>query len=185
MKIINLPHIKERHKHILALVKENRFKLYLSILSSIMVGATAGATALLIKNVIDDIFIAKDAAMLLKLPFVVVFLFLVRGIGLYGQEYFMSYVGLNIIKRLRDSLYDRIQDLPLSFFHRMKTGVLMSRITNDVSLIRAMVSDAVKAALTASDTIDRIRATSLVMRDIRTPVFIRWKKERGRSWMLS
>jgi len=146
MKTIKLPHVKERHKRILVLVKENRLRLYLSIVSSILVAATTGATALLIKNVIDDIFIAKDAAMLWKLPFVVIILFLVRGAGLYGQEYFMSYVGLNIIKSLRDSLYDRIQDLPLSFFHRMKTGVLMSRITNDVALIRSMVSDAVKAA---------------------------------------
>lgn len=146
MKTVKLPHIKERHKYLLALIKENRFRLYLSIVSSILVAATTGATALLIKNVIDDIFIAKDAAMLWKLPFVVIGIFLIRGVGLYGQEYFMSYVGLNIIKSLRDSLYSRIQDLPLSFFHRMKTGVLMSRITNDVALIRSMVSDAVKAA---------------------------------------
>lgn len=146
MKTVKLPNIKERHKHLLALIKENRFRLYLSIVSSILVAATTGATALLIKNVIDDIFIAKDAAMLWKLPFVVVILFVVRGIGLYGQEYFMSYVGLNIIKSLRNSLYDRIQDLPLAFFQRMQTGVLMSRITNDVALIRSMVSDAVKAA---------------------------------------
>lgn len=146
MKTVKLPQIKERHKYLLALIKENRFRLYLSIVSSILVAATTGATALLIKNVIDDIFIAKDAAMLWKLPFVVISIFLIRGVGLYGQEYFMSYVGLNIIKSLRDNLYGRIQDLPLSFFHRMKTGVLMSRITNDVALIRSMVSDAVKAA---------------------------------------
>jgi len=140
------PKIHSRHKQLLVLIKENRFRLCLSIVCSIMVAATTGATALLIKNVIDDIFIAKDALMLWKLPFVVVILFLVRGMGLYGQEYFMSYVGLNIIRSLRNKLYARIQDLPLSFFHKMKTGVLMSRITNDVAMIRSMVSDAVKAA---------------------------------------
>ena len=71
MKTVKLPQIKERHKYLLALIKENRFRLYLSIVSSILVAATTGATALLIKNVIDDIFIAKDAAMLWKLPFVI------------------------------------------------------------------------------------------------------------------
>lgn len=146
MKILKLPQIKERHKRLLALINENRGRLILSIISSILVAGTTGATALLIKNVIDDIFIAKDGAMLLKLPFVVIILFTVRGFGLYGQEYFMSFVGFNIIRGLRDSLYDRIQDLPLAFFQRMKTGVLMSRVTNDVALIRAMVSDTVKAA---------------------------------------
>lgn len=141
-----VPKNHSRYKQLLVLIKENRFRLYLSIVSSVMVAATTGATALLIKNVIDDIFIAKDALMLWKLPFVVIILFLVRGMGLYGQEYFMSYVGLNIIRSLRNKLYGRIQDLPISFFHKMKTGVLMSRITNDVALIRSMVSDAVKAA---------------------------------------
>ncbi len=146
MKKIVIPKIEARHRRLLDLIKENRFRLYMSILSSMLVAATTGATALLIKNVIDDIFIAKDAAMLWRLPFVVIVLFVVRGLGLYGQEYFMSYMGLNIIRQLRDSLYDRIQDMPLAFFHRNKTGVLMSRITNDVALIRSMVSDAVKAA---------------------------------------
>lgn len=141
-----VPKNHSRYKQLLVLIKENRFRLYLSIVCSVMVAATTGATALLIKNVIDDIFIAKDALMLWKLPFVVIILFLVRGMGLYGQEYFMSYVGLNIIRSLRNKLYGRIQDLPISFFHKMKTGVLMSRITNDVALIRSMVSDAVKAA---------------------------------------
>jgi len=141
-----IPKVEARHRRLLALIKENRFRLYLSIVSSIMVAATTGATALLIKNVIDDIFIAKDTEMLLRLPFVVIIIFVVRGLGLYGQEYFMSYMGLNIIRHLRNNLYDRIQDMPLAFFHRNKTGVLMARITNDVSLIRAMVSDAVKAA---------------------------------------
>lgn len=141
-----IPKLQARHRRLLTLVKENRSRLYLSILSSLLVAATTGATALLIKNVIDDIFIARDAAMLWRLPFVILVIFVVRGVGLYGQEYFMSYMGLNIIRHLRNNLYDRIQDMPLAFFHKNKTGVLMARITNDVSLIRSMVSDAVKAA---------------------------------------
>ncbi len=141
-----LPKIKNRHKVLLALIKENQTKLYLSMVSSILVASTTAAAAYLIKNVIDDIFIAKDVVMLRKLIFVVVIMFLVRGLSIYGQDYFMGYVGLGIIMRLRNMLYDRIQDLPLSFFHKEKTGVLMSRITYDVALIRSMVSDTVKAA---------------------------------------
>ncbi|MEJ2096704.1 MAG: ABC transporter ATP-binding protein, partial [Deltaproteobacteria bacterium] len=43
--------------------------------------------------------------------------------------------------------YDRIQDLSLAFFHKEKTGALMSRITNDVSVIKTMVSTAVTTTL--------------------------------------
>ena len=97
-----LPDIKERHKQILILINENRFKLFLSMFSSLLVAATTGATAFLIKNVIDDIFIAKDAVMLRKLPFVVIIIYVVRGMGLYGQEFFMNYVGESIIRHLRN-----------------------------------------------------------------------------------
>jgi len=59
----------------------------------------------------------------------------------------MNYVGQNIIRRLRNRLYDRIQDLPISFFQKEKTGVLMSRVTNDVNIIKNMVSSAVTGSL--------------------------------------
>jgi ABC-type multidrug transport system fused ATPase/permease subunit len=56
-------------------------------------------------------------------------------------------VGRCIIKRLRDDLYSHIQMLPLSFFQKHETGVLMARIINDVNLVKGMVSDAVTGVL--------------------------------------
>ena len=38
----------------------------------------------------------------------------------------MNYVGEDIIRRLRNMLYDRIQDLSLAFFQKERTGTLMS-----------------------------------------------------------
>jgi subfamily B ATP-binding cassette protein MsbA len=65
----------------------------------------------------------------------------------------MNYVGESVIRRLRNSLYDHIQDLPISFFHKEKTGTLMSRVTNDVGVIKGMVSTAVTGALKDAFTI--------------------------------
>ena len=139
--------MKPRHKSLLKLIVENKFKFILAMLCSLAISATTAGSAYLIKNVIDDIFINKDMEMLKLLPVIVVGMYFVRGAGIYGQEYLMSYIGENIIRRLRDKLYDKIMDLPLSFFHKEKTGSLMSRITSDVTVIRAMTSDAVKGAL--------------------------------------
>lgn len=65
----------------------------------------------------------------------------------------MNYVGEDIIRRLRNQLYDRIQDLPLAFFQKERTGTLMSRITNDVNILKAMVSSAVTGSLRDASTI--------------------------------
>ncbi|MCX7636056.1 MAG: ABC transporter ATP-binding protein/permease, partial [Syntrophales bacterium] len=50
---------------------------------------------------------------------------------------------LRIVADLRNQLYRKIQEQSLSFFAQHPTGVLMSRITNDVGSIQGAVSDAV------------------------------------------
>ncbi len=123
------------------------------MLCMLVIAAASSATAFLVKPVLDDIFFNKNTTMLKIIPLAVVVIYLLRGLGMYGQDYFMNYVGESIIQHLRNDLYGRIQDLPISFFHREKTGVLMSRITNDVNIIKTMVSTAVTGSLKDSFTI--------------------------------
>ncbi len=112
-----------------------------------VMSAGTAAAAYLLKPAIDDVFINQDVRMLKLIPAAIVIVYFFRSVAMYGQEYLMSYVGQNIIRRLRNVLYSRIQDLPLSFFQKEKTGVLMSRVTNDVNIIKAMVSVAVTGSL--------------------------------------
>jgi len=141
------PILKDRHKRLFDLIKDNRLRLFLAMLCMLVMAAATSATAFLVKPVLDDIFFNKNVRMLTLIPVAVIMIYLLRGFGMYGQEYLMSYVGQGIIRRLRNMLYDHIQDLPLSFFHAEKTGVLMSRITNDVNIIKSMVSTAVTSVL--------------------------------------
>lgn len=145
--------LKNRHKRLLALIKENKFRLFLAMVCMLVIAVATSATAFLVKPVLDDIFFNKDTTMLKIIPLVVVLIYLLRGLGMYGQDYLMNYVGENVIKDLRNDLYNRIQDLPIAFFHKEQTGVLMSRITNDVNIIKAMVSTAVTGSLKDSFTI--------------------------------
>ena len=132
---------------LLGFVRDQWGRLLSAMLCMIAVAALTGTIAYLVKPVLDDIFFKKNMQMLKILPFAVVGAFLLKGIADFAQEYLMSYVGHNTIKRLRDDLYAHIQMLPLSFFHKHDTGLLMARIINDVNLVKSMVSDAVTAAL--------------------------------------
>jgi len=144
---------KDRHKRLLALIKENKLRLFLAMACMLVIAVASSATAFLVKPVLDDIFFNKDITMLKIIPLVVILIYFLRGLGMYGQDYLMNYVGENIIKDLRNDLYNRIQDLPIAFFHKEQTGVLMSRITNDVNIIKTMVSTAVTGSLKDSFTI--------------------------------
>jgi ATP-binding cassette, subfamily B, bacterial MsbA len=139
--------LKDRHRRILALIRKNSGRLAVAAACSLMVAGATTAMGYLIKPVIDDIFVNRDTAGLIILPLVVIAIFFIKGLGSYGQEYFMNYVGEDIIRRLRTQLYDRIQDLSLAFFQKENTGTLMSRITNDVNILKAMVSTAVTGSL--------------------------------------
>ncbi|MBU0545341.1 MAG: lipid A export permease/ATP-binding protein MsbA [Proteobacteria bacterium] len=149
MEIKKIPSsfIKQRHRELIKLIKESWFTLFLATCCLLVVAGTTAASAYLIKPALDDVFISKDGRMLKLIPFAVIIVYLLRGLGIYGQEYLMSHVGQNIIRRLRNQLYEHIQDLPLSFFQKEKTGALMSRITNDVNTVKSMVSSVVTGSI--------------------------------------
>jgi len=152
MKKLSKHIIKDRRRRLLLLIKDQWFRLFWAMICMLVMAGAKTAIPFLIKSAVDDIFINKDVSMLMLIPFAVMTIYLLLGLSMYFQEYLMNYVGQNIIRQLRDSLYDRIQDLPISFFQRKKTGVLMSRIINDVGIIKNMVSSAVTGSLRDSFT---------------------------------
>ncbi len=134
---------KERRRKIISLVSQYWKRMAVAAVCMIVVAGANGAMALLVKPVMDDIFINRNRDMLLLIPGLAVLVFFLKGAGTYGSEYLMNYIGEKIIRFFRDSLYEKITDLPISFIHREKTGALMSRITNDVNIVKGMVSTAV------------------------------------------
>jgi ATP-binding cassette, subfamily B, bacterial MsbA len=134
---------RSRRRKILDLVFTFRIQLITAALCMVVVAAANGSMAFLVKPVIDDIFVARDREMLVLIPGLAVLVFLLKGMGTFGSEYLMNHIGERIIRFFRDSLYERITDLPLAFMHKEKTGALMSKITNDVNIVKGMVSTAV------------------------------------------
>ena len=134
---------KSRQRVIFTLVSRYWKRLAFAAVCMVVVAGANGAMALLVKPVMDDIFIGKNKEMLLLIPGLAILVFLLKGLGSYGSEYLMNYIGEKIIRYFRDSLYEKITDLPIAFIHKEKTGALMSRITNDVNIVKGMVSTAV------------------------------------------
>jgi subfamily B ATP-binding cassette protein MsbA len=91
---------------------------------------------------LEDLLLQRGMEMLRLLPVILILLFLLKGIFNYGQYYFMNFVGQRIIADIREKLYNHLQTLSLSFFTKTPTGIVISRITNDVTLIQGAVSSA-------------------------------------------
>lgn len=147
MKKKILDKLNPRQQEVLEVILSYWKRLLVAVFCMIVVAACTSLSAYLVKPMLDDIFIKQDRAMLLLLPGIAIAVFLLKGLGTYGQQYLMSYVGESVIKYYRNMLYQRIIDLPMSFFQKEKTGVLMARITNDVNILKGMVSNAVTNVL--------------------------------------
>ncbi len=139
--------LSARHHALIDLVKEQWKRLVLAMFCMLAMAGAKSAIPFMLKPVIDDIFVNKNRLMLNLFPPVVIVIFLIQGLSMYFQEYLMNYVGNKIIQKLRDRLYFRITDLPIAFFHNEKTGVLISRVTNDVNIINNMVSSMITGSL--------------------------------------
>jgi ATP-binding cassette, subfamily B, bacterial MsbA len=89
-----------------------------------------------------------EPVMFLKI--VVIFIpliFLIKGIFTFLQNYFMNIVGQRVIYEVRNQLFDKFHQLSMNFYARKRMGELMSRITNDVSIITNAISYALKDLL--------------------------------------
>ncbi len=105
-------------------------------LSMLVVAVSTAGLAYLVQPALDDIFIRKDADALLLIPFAYIALIVIKGFFQYLQNYLLKSSGLQVLEDLRNQLYDRIIYLPLKFFEENQVGMLMSRVINDVLLIR-------------------------------------------------
>ena len=143
----------ELYKRLLHFVKPYRMKLILAMICMVSVAICTAGSAWLVQPAMDKIFIDKSMQMLFIIPLVIVGLYLLKGIFFYGQSYLMNYVGQRIVADLREKLYHHLQYLSLSFFTKTPTGILISRLTNDVALIQGAVSRALTSILRDSFTI--------------------------------
>ncbi len=164
------------YRRLLKMVKPYWVKLGLAMICMVFVSLLTASQAFLVKPAFDgvflkregippfvkniiiqlhlgDLFLKEGMEMLLLLPIAIILLFLFKGIFDYGQAYLMNYVGLRIVADLREKLYNHLQNLSLSFFTKTPTGILISRITNDVNLIQGSVSNAITGLLKDAFTI--------------------------------
>ncbi len=128
-------------------IRPHMARLIIAMVCMIIVAFATAFSAYLVKPVLDDIFLNKDAVKLMILPFVVVALYLVKGGAMYGQRYLMAFIGQRIVADIRRDMYFRLQDMDLSFFFKNSTGAILSRLINDVNLLRGAVSGAVTSLL--------------------------------------
>ena len=71
----------------------------------------------------------------------IVFVYVLKGIGSYVSSYLMADVGQRVVMDLRNALYRHILGQSAGFFAQRTTGLLTSRMNNDVGQVQQAVSE--------------------------------------------
>lgn len=91
-----------------------------------------------IKLLIDDALIHGNVAMLLNVCLFFLGTTLVNIVLGTFRGYLFTYIGERAVIDMRHELFGHLQRLSLSFFHKEKTGRLMSLFTNDVPAMQGL-----------------------------------------------
>lgn len=104
---------------------------------------SALSTAVLAKclqPIFDDIFTNHDHQKLFTIAFLVLGVFVLKGLSTYGEVLTMSFVGQKIIADCQAHLFSHVIESDLNFFHEQSSGVLVSTFTYDVQLLRGSIT---------------------------------------------
>src|SRR5579859_364760 len=98
-------------------------------------------------NLVDAVLGQRDLAELNRITLVLIGTFLARGMFYYLQNYALAYAGERIVVDLRREVYAHLHDLTLRFFNDRRVGELVSRLSSDVTLVRAALTNNVAQVL--------------------------------------
>lgn len=113
-------------------------------LALVLMGCAAALTAafaLMIEPVFDDILTNGRLSVVWGLASTVLAIFILRGVLTYLHTVVMNKIGQTVASDIQNHLMTHFMTLDLRFFHHHPSGQLLSRIINDVTVMRATVSE--------------------------------------------
>ena len=143
------------YRRLLGHVWPYKWVFALAILGMLTAAAGDGIIVAMLKPIIDQGFVDRDAAFIKWVPLFLLALGLARAVGNFIDTYCMSWVARRVIQDLRQAMFERLLRAPAEFYDRTASGDLVSRLTHDVEQIadastgacRVLFRDSVKSAI--------------------------------------
>lgn len=140
------------YKRLLTYVKPFWLAFSLAVLGNIIYAAASTGMAAAMEYVITAIENPTDQNRIL-LTGLIVGVFALRGLGTFFSQYFISYVGRNVINALRNDVFDRLMTLPSRYFDDNAAGRLVSKLTFNVEQVAEAATNAITITLREGLTI--------------------------------
>ena len=108
------------------------------LIASVLTPAAVSAAPLLVLKALNDYLPAREITMLALCLSGVVLLPLFSAACEYVSARWGTVMGYRMEAEMRHDLFEHLQTLPFSYFDRERTGAIMSRLTNDLTVVAAL-----------------------------------------------
>lgn len=125
----------------------------LAVAAMILAAAMQAAFAWIVQPLVDGTFIEQDPAARFWVPLGLVVIFFFHGLTSFGSEYTVAWVGRNVVKDIRQAVFEKYLRLPVTFFDRSSPGMLLAKLTYNVNQIQSAASNAIVVLIRDTFTI--------------------------------
>lgn len=108
---------------------------------------------LVIRNLVDFVLLENNLQQLNRLGVLLLIVFIVQGIFSFIHRLTLAYVGEKAVADIRIAVFSHLQSLSLKFYADHRTGEIISRLTNDVSLLQNAITNDIVALLRQAITL--------------------------------
>ena len=127
-------------KKLMGYVGKYKGSLVLVAVCLIVSSVASVATSYMLKPLLNDYIIPGDFPGLFRMLLLMGGLFALSSLCSYAYARIMVHVAQQTVAALRQDLFDRLQELPISYYDRHQSGDLMSRFTNDIDTVSEMLN---------------------------------------------
>ena len=138
---------------LLQLLRPYRGKVILMFVALVLATSASLVPPYLAGRAIDDGIRQEDMNALTLIVIAFVVAALLNWAATYLQTYLINWVGQRALQDLRVELFEHLQRLSIGFYSRNKTGVLISRLTNDVQALDQLVTEGISTLFSATLTL--------------------------------
>jgi ATP-binding cassette, subfamily B, bacterial MsbA len=143
----------QTYRRLLGYLRPHKGMFAVGVLGMTLFAATDAGWAAFVKFFLDGTFVDRDPRMVWLVPVALVGLFILRGVSDFMQTYCPGYVGRRVVKTLRAQIFDRFVHLPVAYFDRNPSGMLLSKLTYNTEQVANATTDSITVFIRDSLTI--------------------------------
>ncbi|MBZ0281231.1 MAG: ATP-binding cassette domain-containing protein [Anaerolineae bacterium] len=141
------PNIPMNWWRLIGYLRPYRARMAVAVVALIASAALSLVFPAVIGGVVDSVLKEGNAGLLDQITIGLLLVFLVRSITSLLENYNLNYIGEKMVTDMRQQVYNHLQILSLDFFAARRVGELVSRLSNDVTIMRSALTSNVNVLL--------------------------------------